>query len=92
MKKLLGANKDRMGTDQKAVLLVSKVNERLKHIPPFTTEHHGKVLQVDFELPRPQSRVELKPEPFGVYHSPLLAFKSYRFSPYFRTKEKLSLR
>lgn len=31
IKKLFGANKDRMGTDQKAVLLVSKVNERLKH-------------------------------------------------------------
>lgn len=31
MKKLFGPNKDRMGTDQKAVLLVSKVNERLKH-------------------------------------------------------------
>ncbi|RXN16373.1 zinc finger C3H1 domain-containing isoform X2 [Labeo rohita] len=37
MKKLFGPNKDRMGTDQKAVLLVSKVNERLRHIPPFTT-------------------------------------------------------
>lgn len=31
MKKLFGPNKDRMGTDQKAVLLVSKVNERLRH-------------------------------------------------------------
>ncbi|XP_056307430.1 zinc finger C3H1 domain-containing protein [Danio aesculapii] len=66
------------------------VAELLRDTP--TAEHHGKVLQVDFELPRPQSRVELKPEPFGVYHSPLLAFRSYRFSPYFRTKEKLSLR
>uniref|UniRef100_A0A3Q1EJ05 Zinc finger C3H1-type containing n=1 Tax=Acanthochromis polyacanthus TaxID=80966 RepID=A0A3Q1EJ05_9TELE len=34
---------------------------------------------------------ELKPVPFGAYHSPLLAFQSYRFSPYYRTKEKLSL-
>ncbi|XP_043943155.1 zinc finger C3H1 domain-containing protein [Protopterus annectens] len=34
---------------------------------------------------------ELKPLPFAPYHSPLLAFKSYRFSPYFRTKEKLCL-
>nr|XP_046251308.1 zinc finger C3H1 domain-containing protein-like isoform X2 [Scatophagus argus] len=34
---------------------------------------------------------ELKPVPFGPYHSPLLVFKSYRFSPYYRTKEKLSL-
>ncbi|XP_077425204.1 zinc finger C3H1 domain-containing protein isoform X2 [Vanacampus margaritifer] len=29
--------------------------------------------------------------PFGPYRSPLLVFKSYRFSPYYRTKEKLSL-
>lgn len=31
MKKLLGPNKDRMGLDQKAVLLVSKVNEHKRH-------------------------------------------------------------
>ncbi|KAI7811681.1 zinc finger C3H1 domain-containing protein-like [Triplophysa rosa] len=37
MKRLFGPNKDRMGTDQKAVLLMSKVNESLRHIPPFTT-------------------------------------------------------
>lgn len=37
MKKLLGSNKDRMGVDQKAVLLVSKVNESKHHVPPFTT-------------------------------------------------------
>uniref|UniRef100_A0A667ZSM9 Zinc finger C3H1-type containing n=1 Tax=Myripristis murdjan TaxID=586833 RepID=A0A667ZSM9_9TELE len=35
--------------------------------------------------------IEQKPVPFGLYRSPLLAFKSYRFSPYYRTKEKLSL-
>ncbi|XP_030587231.1 zinc finger C3H1 domain-containing protein isoform X2 [Archocentrus centrarchus] len=34
---------------------------------------------------------ELRPVPFGPYHSPLLVFRSYRFSPYYRTKEKLSL-
>uniref|UniRef100_A0A3P9IIA3 Zinc finger C3H1-type containing n=1 Tax=Oryzias latipes TaxID=8090 RepID=A0A3P9IIA3_ORYLA len=34
---------------------------------------------------------ELKPVPFKAYHSPLLTFRSYRFSPYYRTKEKLSL-
>ncbi|XP_077101654.1 zinc finger C3H1 domain-containing protein isoform X1 [Siphateles boraxobius] len=58
-----------------------------------TAQPPGKVVQVDFD-PRAahQSRVEAKPEPFGPYHSPLLAFKSYRFSPYYRTKEKLSLR
>ncbi|XP_051917067.1 zinc finger C3H1 domain-containing protein-like isoform X2 [Hippocampus zosterae] len=32
-----------------------------------------------------------RPVPFGPYRSPLLVFKSYRFSPYYRTKEKLSL-
>lgn len=31
MKKLFGTNKDRMGVDQKAVLLVSKVNESKRH-------------------------------------------------------------
>lgn len=31
MKKLFGPNKDRMGIDQKAVLLVSKVNESKRH-------------------------------------------------------------
>lgn len=31
MKKLFGTNKDRMGIDQKAVLLVSKVNESKQH-------------------------------------------------------------
>uniref|UniRef100_A0A3B3DNC9 Zinc finger C3H1-type containing n=1 Tax=Oryzias melastigma TaxID=30732 RepID=A0A3B3DNC9_ORYME len=35
--------------------------------------------------------LELKPVPFKAYHSPLLTFRSYRFSPYYRTKEKLSL-
>ncbi|XP_058622933.1 zinc finger C3H1 domain-containing protein isoform X2 [Onychostoma macrolepis] len=53
----------------------------------------AKVVQVDFDpMAAPQSRTEPKPEPFGPYHSPLLVFKSYRFSPYYRTKEKLSLR
>ncbi|XP_036963341.1 zinc finger C3H1 domain-containing protein-like isoform X1 [Acanthopagrus latus] len=37
MKKLFGTNKDRMGVDQKAVLLVSKVNESKRHVPPYTT-------------------------------------------------------
>ncbi|XP_068595492.1 zinc finger C3H1 domain-containing protein [Brachionichthys hirsutus] len=39
----------------------------------------------------PPGSTELKPVPFRPYHSPLLAFRSYRFSPYYRTKEKLSL-
>ncbi|KAG5830577.1 hypothetical protein ANANG_G00312180 [Anguilla anguilla] len=51
-----------------------------------------KEIPVDVELLSvPATRGELKPVPFGPYHSPLLAFRSYRFSPYFRTKEKLSL-
>ncbi|XP_020336771.1 zinc finger C3H1 domain-containing protein isoform X1 [Oncorhynchus kisutch] len=52
----------------------------------------GKVIEVDVDIMAAQSsRAELKPVPFGQYRSPLLVFKSYRFSPYFRTKEKLSL-
>ncbi|MCJ8734512.1 hypothetical protein PDJAM_G00236510 [Pangasius djambal] len=51
-----------------------------------------RVIQVDFDPMAPQQvRSELKPVPFGPYRSPLLVFRSYRFSPYFRTKEKLSL-
>ncbi|XP_067090888.1 zinc finger C3H1 domain-containing protein-like isoform X1 [Osmerus mordax] len=51
-----------------------------------------KVLAVDVEAVMPQTgRAELKPVPFGSYRSPLLVFRSYRFSPYFRTKEKMSL-
>ncbi|XP_077374052.1 zinc finger C3H1 domain-containing protein isoform X2 [Festucalex cinctus] len=45
-------------------------------------------------LPADASQAEeepARPLPFGPYRSPLLAFKSYRFSPYYRTKEKLSL-
>ncbi|XP_058253115.1 zinc finger C3H1 domain-containing protein isoform X1 [Hemibagrus wyckioides] len=51
-----------------------------------------RVIQVDFDPMAPQQVwSELKPVPFGPYRSPLLVFRSYRFSPYFRTKEKLSL-
>ncbi|XP_072519449.1 zinc finger C3H1 domain-containing protein isoform X2 [Salminus brasiliensis] len=51
-----------------------------------------KVIQVDFDpLAAQQARGDLKPVPFGPYRSPLLVFRSYRFSPYFRTKEKRSL-
>ncbi|XP_020312656.1 zinc finger C3H1 domain-containing protein isoform X1 [Oncorhynchus kisutch] len=52
----------------------------------------GKVISEDVDTMAAQSgHAELKPVPFGPYRSPLLVFKSYRFSPYFRTKEKLSL-
>ncbi|XP_075602900.1 zinc finger C3H1 domain-containing protein isoform X2 [Balearica regulorum gibbericeps] len=52
----------------------------------------GQEISVDADLVTSQSKqTETKPFPFGPYHSPLLLFKSYRFSPYFRTKEKLYL-
>ncbi|XP_069831355.1 zinc finger C3H1 domain-containing protein isoform X2 [Dendropsophus ebraccatus] len=52
----------------------------------------GKEIPVDVDLFTIQTKqTESRPLPFGPYHSPLLVFKSYRFSPYFRTKEKLLL-
>ncbi|KAG8439685.1 hypothetical protein GDO86_005747 [Hymenochirus boettgeri] len=50
----------------------------------------GKVVPVDVDL-CVTKQIDTKPSPFGPYRSPLLVFKSYRFSPYFRTKEKLLL-
>uniref|UniRef100_A0A8C5U543 Zinc finger C3H1-type containing n=1 Tax=Malurus cyaneus samueli TaxID=2593467 RepID=A0A8C5U543_9PASS len=52
----------------------------------------GQEISVDMDFFTSQSKqTEVKPFPFGPYRSPLLLFKSYRFSPYFRTKEKLYL-
>ncbi|XP_020660331.3 zinc finger C3H1 domain-containing protein isoform X1 [Pogona vitticeps] len=52
----------------------------------------GQEIKVDVDpFTAPNKQTEGKPYPFGPYHSPLLVFKSYRFSPYFRTKEKLYL-
>ncbi|OXB59823.1 hypothetical protein ASZ78_007306 [Callipepla squamata] len=52
----------------------------------------GQEISVDMDFVTSQNKqTEAKPFPFGPYHSPLLVFKSYRFSPYFRTKEKLYL-
>ncbi|MEE6480608.1 hypothetical protein FKM82_012620 [Ascaphus truei] len=52
----------------------------------------GKEISVDVDLVTAQTKpTDARPYPFGPYQSPLLAFKSYRFSPYFRTKEKLLL-
>ncbi|XP_053924082.1 zinc finger C3H1 domain-containing protein isoform X2 [Cuculus canorus] len=52
----------------------------------------GQEISVDVNVVTSQNKqTEVKPFPFGPYHSPLLVFKSYRFSPYFRTKEKLYL-
>ncbi|KAM4618723.1 zinc finger C3H1 domain-containing protein isoform 2-T2 [Polymixia lowei] len=56
IKKLFGANKDRMGIDQKAVLLVSKVNESKRHVPPFTTCK-------DIRRWRPRPAVHTSPSP-----------------------------
>ncbi|XP_054633204.1 zinc finger C3H1 domain-containing protein-like isoform X2 [Dunckerocampus dactyliophorus] len=50
----------------------------------------AKVLTVDVEATR-QPSGHPRPVPFGPYRSPLLVFRSYRFSPYYRTKEKLCL-
>uniref|UniRef100_A0A3B3ZWI3 Putative zinc-finger domain-containing protein n=1 Tax=Periophthalmus magnuspinnatus TaxID=409849 RepID=A0A3B3ZWI3_9GOBI len=58
----------------------------------------GELLQTELEKTgqdlqtSPVTKVKIIiPVPYGPYHSPLLVFKSYRFSPYYRTKEKLSL-
>nr|XP_033807824.1 zinc finger C3H1 domain-containing protein isoform X3 [Geotrypetes seraphini] len=52
----------------------------------------GQEISVDMDFVTAQTnQAEIKPFPFGAYHSPLLVFKSYRFSPYFRTKERLYL-
>nr|XP_033490831.1 zinc finger C3H1 domain-containing protein-like isoform X2 [Epinephelus lanceolatus] len=57
MKKLFGTNKDRMGVDQKAVLLVSKVNESKRHVPPFTTCKDTRTWR-----PKPSAQSSFRPE------------------------------
>lgn len=57
MKKLFGTNKDRMGVDQKAVLLVSKVNESKRHVPPYTTCKDRRTWR-----PKPSTQSSLSPE------------------------------
>ncbi|XP_042370344.1 zinc finger C3H1 domain-containing protein-like [Plectropomus leopardus] len=57
IKKLFGTNKDRMGVDQKAVLLVSKVNESKRHVPPFTTCKDTRKWR-----PKPAARSSVRPE------------------------------
>lgn len=58
------------------------------HSPSPTAQ----VVSVEIDAATSQSgRGDLKPVPYTAYHSPLLVFRSYRFSPYFRTKEKLPL-
>ncbi|XP_075884807.1 zinc finger C3H1 domain-containing protein isoform X2 [Nelusetta ayraudi] len=73
------------------------LRELHKMEPPVDQQPSGQlaVLQlpsVEADAASSQSAAaEMKPVPFGSYHSPLLVFRSYRFSPYYRTKEKLSL-
>ncbi|KAK5927294.1 hypothetical protein CgunFtcFv8_012465 [Champsocephalus gunnari] len=58
------------------------------HSPSPTAQ----VVSVEIDAATSQSGSgDLKPVPYTAYHSPLLVFRSYRFSPYFRTKEKLPL-
>ncbi|XP_056907701.1 zinc finger C3H1 domain-containing protein-like isoform X2 [Takifugu flavidus] len=85
---------------------VDALKKRYQQLPPLTEVLHGEwnrvVLEVErlpvgellpLEVDTNQSgNFMLKPVPFSPYHSPLLTFKSYRFSTYYRTKEKLSLR
>ncbi|XP_067906526.1 zinc finger C3H1 domain-containing protein isoform X2 [Heterodontus francisci] len=80
LKKLHGAADDLKTLLQKTSACVSS-----KEKPVF-----GQEIPVDLDVVLAQSRqIDLKPTPFGTYNSPLLVFKSYRFSPYFRNKEKL---
>ncbi|XP_035859357.1 zinc finger C3H1 domain-containing protein-like isoform X3 [Sander lucioperca] len=60
--------------------------------PLHATAATGTAVSVEVDTATSQSGTsDLRPVPFGSYHSPLLVFRSYRFSPYYRTKEKLSL-
>ncbi|XP_078424042.1 zinc finger C3H1 domain-containing protein isoform X1 [Cetorhinus maximus] len=80
LKKLHGEADDLKTLFQKTLVWVSSKEKPL----------HGQEIPVDLDVVLAQSRqVDLKPTPFEPYNSPLLAFKSYRFSPYFRNKEKL---
>ncbi|XP_048448138.1 zinc finger C3H1 domain-containing protein, partial [Rhincodon typus] len=80
LKKLHGEADDLKTLLQKTSLSVSS-----KEKPVY-----GQEIPVDLDIVLAQSRqTDLKPTAFGPYNSPLLVFKSYRFSPYFRNKEKL---
>ncbi|XP_061780962.2 zinc finger C3H1 domain-containing protein-like [Nerophis lumbriciformis] len=64
--------------------------EELLKVEDVEQPKGAKVLTLDVDVNKPPSG-QPRPVPFGPYRSPLLVFKSYRFSPYYRTKEKLSL-
>ncbi|KAM4677558.1 zinc finger C3H1 domain-containing protein isoform 2-T2 [Discoglossus pictus] len=86
----LGLNIDEL---RRLYSCVDSVKELVSDGTNFLLSHDklvsGKEIPVDVELVTGQAKqVDKKPMPFGPYRSPLLVFKSYRFSPYFRTKEK----
>ncbi|XP_071623031.1 zinc finger C3H1 domain-containing protein isoform X2 [Heliangelus exortis] len=89
----LGLNIDELKKlHAKADSLKELVEKSTAFIVPQEDLLHGQEISVDMDFVTSQSKqTEVKPFPFGPYHSPLLVFKSYRFSPYFRTKEKLYL-
>ncbi|KAM5170774.1 zinc finger C3H1 domain-containing protein isoform 2-T2 [Mantella aurantiaca] len=90
----LGLNIDELRSlgSSSSDLLVELLSQGDSLLIPQDKLSSGKVIPVDMDLIASQTKpTDAKPLSFGTYHSPLLAFKSYRFSPYFRTKEKLLL-
>ncbi|XP_069760161.1 zinc finger C3H1 domain-containing protein-like isoform X2 [Narcine bancroftii] len=79
LKKLHGEADDFKTLLQKTLLCMSSKEKSLC----------GQEISIDLDMVLQSRQVDLKPTPFGTYNSPLLVFKSYRFSPYFRNKEKL---
>ncbi|XP_026220745.1 zinc finger C3H1 domain-containing protein isoform X2 [Anabas testudineus] len=78
---------------QQQPLLEELLQRELQNLGDLIRNHlPTQVVSVELDSTVTQSgSTELKPVPFGLYYSPLLVFRSYRFSPYYRTKEKLSL-
>ncbi|KAJ1165395.1 hypothetical protein NDU88_005823 [Pleurodeles waltl] len=77
----------------KAESLKELLAKSLSLTVPLSDKHLcGKEISLNMDIVTAHTKHnEIKPFPFGPYHSPLLFFKSYRFSPYFRTKERLYL-
>ncbi|ELW67962.1 Zinc finger C3H1 domain-containing protein [Tupaia chinensis] len=84
----------KIGELQRLYLKADSLKQLILKTTTSVTEKvlHGQEISVDVDFVTAQSKTtEVKPCPFSPYHSPLLVFKSYRFSPYYRTKEKLPL-
>ncbi|KAM7115953.1 zinc finger C3H1 domain-containing protein isoform 4-T6 [Molossus nigricans] len=84
----------KIGELQKLYLKADSLKQLILKTTTGITEKvlHGQEISVDIDFVTAQNKAtEVKPCPFSPYHSPLLVFKSYRFSPYYRTKEKLPL-